>query len=83
MSWIFKDRFKLLGDEIVSFAPLVIDQFLRGALKPSIVAPLMTAEQRLHQVTACHAMKILALCHRPRGGWTEWSQQIQRSAASR
>ena len=62
MSWFFKDRLKLLGDEIVPFAPLVIDQFFRSALKPSIVAPLMTAEQRFHQVTACHAMNILAHC---------------------
>ena len=62
MSWFVKDRLKLLGDEIVPFTPLVIDQFFRGALKPGIVAPLMTAEQGLHQVTACHAMNILARC---------------------
>ena len=62
MAGFIEDRFKLFGDEVVSFAPLVIDQFLGGALKRSIVAPLMTAEQRLHQVTACHAMNILAQC---------------------
>ncbi len=62
MSGFFKDRLKLLGDEIVPFTPLVIDQFFGGALKRSIVAPPMTAEQRFHQVTACHAMNILAHC---------------------
>ena len=65
MAGFVEDRFKLFGDEVVSFAPLVIDQFLGGALERRIVGSLMTAEQRLHQVTACHAMNILARCVSP------------------
>lgn len=42
--------FQLLGHQVVALAPLVFDEFLGCKLEPSIVAPLMIAEQGFHQV---------------------------------
>ena len=43
----------------VALTPLVVDEILGSALEPGVVAPLMTAEQRLHQITARHGTNLL------------------------
>ena len=38
----------------MALPPLVVDELLGGTLEPGVVAPLMIAEQSLHQVAARH-----------------------------